>query len=181
MSKHFSKQFSKNKLIKSDTRFRESFPKVNETKAGVQLLCPFCVPTHPIVPNQPTPCGTTLKVTAVQMIYTKDTVKEKGLVCSKCKQGGGEMIQYMNVYAHLPDCKPDTFLLPQLPEFSKLAGLVYCMKNEKLKNALEKRWGLAQVVKDITAEGQETGVVLGYFFMKKPGYGYPEIKTEAQA
>jgi len=177
MSKQF-KGFTKNTRIKSETRFREAYPRVNETRQGVQLLCPFCIPSHPIVPNQPNACGTTLKVTAVQMVFTKEAVKAKGLICSKCRQGGGEMIQYMNVYAHLPDCKPDTILLPLLPEFNWFAGIVFRLKDGKIKKSLEQRFGLAQAVMDIDKEGKQTGKVLGYFFMKIPGYGYPILESQ---
>jgi hypothetical protein len=153
---------------KAETRFREEIPQLHQTKGGAQLLCPFCVPSHPLMPGVPNPCGTVLHVTAAQMIYTKKTVASRKLICSKCKQGGGEMVQYMNVYAHLPDCKPDTFLLPQLPTFSRAAALVFRMKDGAIKKWFEDRYGSAQQVQDIDADGNKTGKVLGCFFLKIP-------------
>lgn len=158
----------KSYVPKQETRFREEIPQLHQTKAGAQLLCPFCIPTHPLVPGVPNPCGTVLHVTAAQMIYTKKTVASRKLICSKCKQGGGEMVQYMNVYAHIPDCKPDTFLLPQLPDFNYLARVVFGLPAGPLKEWLEKRYGSAQQVQDIDADGNKTGKVIGYFFLKLP-------------
>lgn len=169
MSKHFKAAPTKNHLVHpTETRFREQSPQLHQTKQGTQLLCPFCVPTHPLLPDKPSTCGTVLRVTAAQMIYTKNTVMRKKMICSKCKQGGGEMVQYMNVFAHIPDCKPDTFLLPQLPTFTPFARVVFKMKEGKVKTWLEERHGLAQQVQDIDAEGNKTGKILGYFFLKVP-------------
>jgi len=161
------------------TRVREMAPKFHEGGRKSLVLCPYCHPIHPLIPGVPSPCGTGIKITAVQVIYTKRFVEENKLICAKCKQGGGEMVQYMKVYAHIPDCKPDTILLPQLPKFNPWAGVVFRMKEGRLKEGIEFRYGLAQVVKDIDSEGNHTGKVLGYFFMKKPGFGYPVVEAKA--
>lgn len=161
--KHFQ---PKSYAPKSETRFREAMPTPRKTEQGTQILCPFCVPTHPLMPTEPSPCGTMLKVTAVQMIYPKRTVVQKKMICIKCNQGGGEMVMYMKGFVHLPDCRPETRLLPSLPEFNKTAGLVFKLP-ERLRTVVEKYTGKVQYVKEITVDGEQTGNILGYFFIPK--------------
>lgn len=151
---------------KSETHFREAMPTPRVTEQGTQILCPFCVPTHPLMPTEPSACGTVLKVTAVQMIYPKRTVVRKKMICLKCHEGGGEMVIYMNGFVHLPDCKPETRLLPNLPEFNKTARLVFKLP-ERLRTAVEKYTGKVQYVGEITKDGEKTGQILGYFFIPK--------------
>lgn len=151
-----------------DIRVRELPPTVRTTKQGTELLCPFCKPPHPILPNEATPCGTQIRVIAVQTIYSKHTVAHEKMICVKCKQGGGEMIQYMNSFVHLQDCNPNLKLLPQMPEFDRMAGVVFKLP-AKLRAFVEKRTGIAQQVEEIDTQGNKTGKVLGYFFMKITG------------
>lgn len=146
---------------------RELPPKVRQSEKGIQMLCPFCVPAHSIVPGQETACGTELKITAVQTIIPHRTVHDKGLKCIKCHEEGRDpMVRYMNGYVHVPDCTPGTRLLAQPPEFSKFAAQVFKLKDGRVKTWLEKRYGRVQQVQEIDALGEETGKVLGYFFLK---------------
>jgi len=183
MSKHlqtFTKQhppkFKLPNPVEAPTRVREMAPVLREDGKTAQVLCPYCKPSHLLIPGQPSLCGTSIKITAVQTIYTGRFIAENGILCAKCRQGGGEMVAYRNVYTHIPDCKPDTFLLPELPKFQPFAGVVFRMKDGKVKEAIERRLGLAQIVKETNSEGQPTGKVLGYFFLKKPGFGYPSVE-----
>lgn len=159
------------------TRMREMAPKLYEKDGTAMVLCPWCTPTHPLLPEESSPCGTRIKITAVQTIYTEAFVAEHKLTCAKCGQGGGEMIEYKKVYAHLPDCKPDTFLLADQPHYTFLAAVVFQMKEGRLRDILEKKYGLAQKVMEIDEKGAQTNKVLGYFFLKRPGYGYPRLET----
>lgn len=156
----------KREAQRSETYFREAIPNPRTLPQGTQLLCPFCIPTHPLMPSQPSACGTVLKVTAVQMVYTKRTVMSKKMLCVKCKQGGGEMIAYMNSYVHLPDCQPAVKLLPNLPDFNWWAERVYKLP-ERARDWIEKYTGKVQYVKEIDKQGEKTGKVLGYFFFPK--------------
>lgn len=94
------------------------------------------------------------------------------IVCLKCHESGGEMVQYMNGFVHLTDCNPNTRLLPQIPNFNILAGVVFRMPTG-LRAGIEKVFGHAQAVEEIDQEGKKTGKVLGYFFMKVIPQGVP--------
>lgn len=76
------------------------------------------------------------------------------------------MVMYMRGFVHLPDCKPETRLLPSLPDFNRTAGLVFRLP-ERLRAVVEKYTGKVQYVKEITAEGKQTEKILGYFFIPK--------------
>jgi hypothetical protein len=145
-------------------RTREQVPSVQATKEGSQILCPFCKPTHPLAPSEPSSCGTILKLTAVQTIVPSRVARINKIVCVKCHQGGGDMVQYMSGYIHLIECDPKTRLLPTMPEFNWFAGLVF---NSKIRQTLEKYTGIAQQVREIDQKGTETGKILGYFFLPK--------------
>ena len=156
----------KHKSTRPPITTREQPPKLRQSREGVQVLCPFCVPSHPLLPGQESTCGTTLKVTAVQTVIPQRTVRDQEIVCLKChEQGKGEMVRYMNGFIHLEDCMPGTKLLAQPPKFSKLAGYVFNLP-ENLREQIEKRTGKAQKVEEIDAQGKETGKTLGYFFLK---------------
>lgn len=145
---------------------REALPGVNRTKEGTLLMCPFCTPSHPIVPNEPTPCGTMLKVTAVQTIIPARVARREGLICLKCKQAGsGDMVQYMNGFIHLDDCAPGTQLLRMAPNYTRWAQMVYKLP-KALRAQVEKVTGGTHEVLEIDSEGKETGKVVGYFFLK---------------
>jgi len=158
---------SKKSTFKPGVRTREDIPLYKRDKDGVVLLCPFCTPSHPIVPGTPSPCGTSLRVTAVQNIISSRMARQQGLVCVKCrKEGHGEMVQYMNGFVHVEDCAPDVQLLTEVPTYSRLAKMVFQLP-EKIRNLVEKRTGVVQVVRGLTPDGQETGKVEGYFFGRK--------------
>lgn len=153
---------------KPEVHVRESPPRVKELPSGVQVLCPFCDIPHPIMVGQDSPCGTTLKVTAVQTLLPARTTKKHGLKCMKCGQTGGEMIPLSGGFVHIADCAPGTRLLASPPPFSRWAQLVHKFPKQ-LKTIIEKRTGFAKEVKEVTPEGAETGRVLGYFFFKNQG------------
>jgi hypothetical protein len=149
----------------TDTYFRESAVAARQSGKGNEILCPFCIPTHPMKADTPSPCGSLLKVTAVQPVFKKPAVMRRELKCVKCGKGGGEMIMYMNGFVHLPDCTPEKRLLPSIPPSDRRARFVYRLKEGKLKEWLEKQWGKVQVVWDITDGGEKKGI-LSYFFLK---------------
>lgn len=156
----------KHKTFRPALTTRELSPKLRQTNSGIQILCPFCTPSHPIIPGQESTCGTILRVTAVQTVIPARTVRDKDLKCVKCHKSGGVMVRYMNGFIHLEDCAPGTKLLAQPPKFNRLAGYVFNLP-EKLRAQVEKRTGKAQRVDEIDADGKETGKTLGYFFLSK--------------
>jgi hypothetical protein len=138
---------------------------MTRTKEGATILCPFCMPTHPIVPGEPSPCGTQLRLTAVQTIIPERTVRREELTCVKCHKGGGEMVQYMNGFIHLNDCAPDTTLLRTPPAYNRFAGLVFKLP-KSLRARVAQVTGYPQQVREISPDGKETGKIMGYFFLK---------------
>jgi len=143
---------------------REALPRVKEEKGGVILQCPFCEIPHPVSIGKDSPCGTTLRVTAVQTIIPKRTVNKRGLKCIKCGQGGGEMVPFNNGFIHLIECMPGVKLMTQAPEhFSRMAKLVYRLP-PWARRGIEKRTGVARQIDEIDPEGRETGKTLGYIF-----------------
>jgi hypothetical protein len=153
------------RLQQKDFKVREGPPKLNPTKQGVQVLCPFCTPSHALVPGEAAVCGTTLRVTAVQAILTAHASKFNKIKCLKCHQFGGEMARYNTGFIHLNDCMPGTRLLTQPPKFSRSARAIYKLP-KRLRDWVEKTSGKVQEVREIDAEGTETGRILGYFFMR---------------
>lgn len=144
---------------------RKSVPGVIRNGDIAQLGCPFCTPTHVLVPGTPGPCGTVLEVTAVQMIISPRIVRNEGLICLRCRKGDGEMVKHGNSYVHTEDCTPGTRLLSELPAFSKSAKFVYSLP-VKLRDFVERFTGKVQYVKEIDTRGEETGNIIGYFFLK---------------
>lgn len=127
------------------------------------LYCPFCNPSHLLIPGKQAACGTQLQVRAVQSIYRSRFVDE--MVCVKCGKGGGEMAQYQGAFAHVIDCTPGVAMLAEPPKFSKLAGLVYVLP-EWAKKRIEPRVGRAMPVDEVKEDGTRTGNVLGHFFYR---------------
>jgi hypothetical protein len=150
---------------KPSIKTRELPPIAHPAKGGViALMCPFCNPTHPLVPGQANTCGTELKVTAIQAIISARTVRQQGLICFKCREKGkGEMVQYMNGYIHVEECAPDINLLREIPPYSRWAELIYRFP-KKIRARIEKVTGIVQIVHELTPEGEETGKIQGYFF-----------------
>jgi hypothetical protein len=146
-------------------RTREAVPDARRTKDGAQILCPFCKPSHPLSVGESSPCGTQLKLTAVQQIIPSRIVRMNKLVCVKCRQSGGEMVKYMNGFIHLQDCNPGTNLLRAQPHYNTLAGLVFKLP-KTLRRQVAKVTGSPQQVREITPDGTETGKIAGYFFLK---------------
>lgn len=128
------------------------------------LYCPFCKPTHKILPGVPNPCGTFLEIQAMQTVFKAKY--EKNLICLKCGQGGGEMVQYRNGFIHTHDCAPGVAALTEEPKFNRLAKIVYQIPWPALKTRIEKRVGRAMKVDEVKPDGERTGKVLGYAFFK---------------
>ena len=150
---------------KSPVTRRSSLPLVETIKGGKVLMCPFCKPSHPVVPFQQAQCGTMIEVQAVQEVYRAKF--DKRIKCAKCGQGGGEMVRWQNAFLHVIDCAPEIRTMAEPPKYSKLAGVVYNMQASWIKSQLEKFTGKAVPVDEVTPDGQKTGVVLGHFFYGK--------------
>ena len=163
-----------------EVRVRELPPKFDKDGKDAVILCPFCDIPHPISIGKDSPCGTNLRLTAVQTIFPARTVKKLKLVCMKCHQSdlpgqtGGDMIQFNNAFVHLidlsagsaqADCAPGTKLIAVPPKFSKVAQVVHNLPLP-IRRAVERRMGYAKPVTEVDPEGNETGKTLGYFFYK---------------
>lgn len=145
---------------------RESTPKYRETGKGVEVLCPFCNPSHPIYPDKDAACGTLLKVTAMQTVVSSRMTKREGLLCLRCGSGGGEMAKFGNGFVHINNCNPGRRMLANPPTYSDWARRVYNMP-ESLRGVIEKFTGKTQMVYEVDQNGQETGVIAGYFFLER--------------
>jgi hypothetical protein len=155
----------KYKPKRSEVKVRELPPKVSNTAKGVLVQCPFCDPTHVILPGVESPCGTTLRVTAVQTYLTSHTTKFNKIHCLKCGVVGGEMIKYRNGFVHISDCSPGTKLLTEIPPLSNVAKVIFKLP-VKLRTFIEKRTGAVKELQEIDEEGKPTGKILGHFFWK---------------
>jgi hypothetical protein len=152
-------------VLKPKLTTRTGTPRIAKDKNGnALLLCPFCVPPHPLQPNVPAACGTSLVLTAEQVIVRAKY--DKNFICVKCGKGGGEMVKYQNGFIHVTDCDPNKITMLEPPVYSKFAALVYGMKNKRIKKFIEDRKGQAVPVEEIDQKGIKTGTVLGYFFFK---------------
>lgn len=127
------------------------------------MLCPFCQPSHPLIPGIEAHCGTNLQVRAVQVVFKAKY--HKGMVCAKCGKDGDQMVQFQNAFIHVKDCMPGVATLTDPPKFSKLAQMVY-KSHARVQALLQKRFGQAMAVDEVMPDGTRTGQVLGYFFMK---------------
>lgn len=159
---------TKHNTTRPEVQTRELLPRIVETGKEVRILCPFCEPPHPIAVGQDSACGTSLRVSAVQVIIPSRTVHRRNLICVKCHKSGGRMIKYFNGYVHLDECTPNTKLMTAPPEFSKLAAAVFKLP-PLLRGPLERRLGQAKQVKEVDPSGKDTGNILGYFFYRPTG------------
>lgn len=155
----------KYKPVRREIKTRELPPKVEATKKGVVVSCPFCTPPHAIIPGVVSPCGTTLRVTAVQEVMSAHGTRHNDIKCLKCGQTGKEMVRYRSGFVCLAECKPGTKLMTEIPPLSKVAKLVYRLP-VKLRSFVEKSTGAAKELQEIDIEGKPTGGVVGYFFWK---------------
>lgn len=143
---------------------RVKVPIAKMEKGEAVLFCPFCQPTHSIVPGREYLCGTFLEVHAVQTVYRAKF--EKNMICAKCGKGGGEMVQFRQGFIHTHDCAPGVAALTEEPKFTPLAKVIYHLNWPYAKKQIEKRIGRAMKVDEVTPEGERTGKVLGYAFFK---------------
>jgi len=155
---------SKKTVYKDPVYSRFGIPTVSKDKDGnALLLCPFCRPPHPLLPNQAAICGTRLEVRAIQPVIRAKY--DKKILCAKCGQGGSEMVQYGSAFIHTNDCTPGVGMMTEAPKFSKLAEWVHGLP-EGLRATIEKRTGTASPVEEMTPDGKKTGKTLGYIFYK---------------
>lgn len=154
----------KHKPAPNPVRTREAVPLTR--KGSKEIYCPFCQPSHVILPGKPTTCGTEIQVKAVQYMITQHTAKQKGITCMKChKDTGGNMVACMNGFIHVHDCAPGTVVLSSEPKYDKWAEKVYKLP-AKVRKMIEKKMGEVKRIDEIDAQGKETGKILGYFFYK---------------
>jgi len=157
---------TKYKPPQNPVKTREAMPLTRKTKKGMDIMCPFCSVSHPIIPNKPSPCGTEIQIKAVQYMITQRTAKQKDIVCMKCHKGtGGNMVACMNGFIHTFDCAPGTVVLSQEPKYNKMAEKVFKLP-KSIRKVIEKRMGEVKQIGEIDAHGKETGNILGYFFYK---------------
>lgn len=157
---------SKRNSVQPATSIRRAVPLLETEKNGSNvLMCPFCVPSHPITPFVPSGCGTVVEVLAAQTTYRAKY--NKGMVCVKCGKDGGVMVRMNDAFTHNYDCTPGTTTLTAVPKFSKFAAFVFGMKDGRLKETIQGWTGVAAEVKEVTPEGERTGVILGHFFHKR--------------
>jgi len=83
-----------------------------------QVLCPFCLPPHPISLAGPAACGTTVKVVAHQILYS-------AVPCSLCGESSGTLVRIADQYVHVKGCTPGRRLYTSPPKASKLASLAW--------------------------------------------------------
>ena len=161
----------KNKTTRPVSSQRIEAPLTGTIKGKPALMCPFCHPSHVIVPGKRSACGTDLQVRAVQPVYNAKFIKE--MRCAKCGRGGGEMAHFANAFAHVADCTPGVAVLAEKPHFSDFARLVYGLP-EYPKRLIEKRTGAAVPVDEVLEDGTRTGKILGYFFYRNTVNAQPK-------
>src|SRR3990167_5819941 len=128
------------------------------------MYCPFCKPTHPIVPGVDMPCGSVLDVMVVQTTISASVARANGIVCIKCGGTGvGALAPFHDGYVHVIDCNPSVRIAPVMPKRSLAARIVSRIPNG-LRKIIEKRTGHAQAIHVIDKDGKETGQIAGYFF-----------------
>lgn len=137
------------------SRTRETDVKLVKDKKKASISCPFCEVPHPIG-LEPSPCGTVLKIKAVQKVYT-------GVTCALCGKSGGTFIQIGKLYAHTPNCMPGRTLLSKQPKMSKTAKVIHTMPN-RVSKFVAKRFGWMTL--EITKPG--TTETLGYSWVRMP-------------
>lgn len=169
---------SKRSSVQQPTTIRRHVPLLEKDNHGANvLMCPFCIPSHPITPFVASGCGTVVEVQAVQTVYRAKY--QKGMVCVKCGKSGGMMVRMNDAFTHSFDCTPGTTTLTAVPAFSKIATWVFKMKDGRLKEFIQGFTGVAAEVKEVTPEGERTGVILGHFFhqRKKDNGKHTETNT----
>lgn len=154
---------------KNNVFTRERTPILSkDNKGNALLLCPYCTPAHPINPDSPSVCGTILQVRALQTVYKAKKYDPK-TVCVKCKKGGGEMVLFQGALVHTHDCSPGVVALSTPPKYSILAKLTCKLKDGRLKNLIQKLYGVAVPVEEVMPNGEKTGKIFGYFWNKPRG------------
>lgn len=145
-----------------DQRIAAPLAKQDE-KGKAVLMCPFCKPSHVLIPGTTAKCGTDLQVRAVQMMF--NAKYEKDMVCVKCGKGGGRMVRFQNSFVHADDCTPGVATLTEAPKFSTMARVMFHLP-DRIKELFKTSLGEIMPVAEVTPDGTRTGKTLGYFFYK---------------
>lgn len=157
---------SKRTHRKPPTKERRMVPRVNDKG---ELACPFCRPTHLLDPAQQSPCGTHIEITAVQVVYKAQYLKEP-VKCLKCGGDKGDMVRFQGAFIHAVDCKPGMALMTETPNLTPWARFIYHLPNFA-KRPIERRVGRASPLEIIDEKGVKTGEIAGYFFYKSQSGG----------
>jgi hypothetical protein len=137
---------------------RRQKPKILEAKDGPPIIsCPFCIPPHPIQPNEPARCGTVLELRAVQQTY-------RSVDCVFCGTGAGTLVKIGEQYKHAFECTPGARLYAEPPELSKSAAFIWRLPNF-IHKILVRRLGRRVI--EVTNQGQ----VAGYAWENESEYG----------
>lgn len=157
---------------KTPIRFskREAPPLVGKDGRQNVLMCPFCEPSHPLQMGQGTnACGSEVEVRVTQPIIKAH--RYPGLVCVKCRKGGGKMVPFQQGFIHDYNCMPNRVTMTETPVPSRLAKWVHDLKPGRVKAFFTKRYGVAAPIQEVLPDGKLTGVITGYFFYKGPPNG----------
>lgn len=152
----------KSKTLNPQVTERYGTPRIQKGDDGNPVMfCPFCRPSHELLPVGVSACGTQLQVRAVQVVYHARYNKE--VVCIKCQRGGGDLVQFNNAMIHINDCMPGVATFIDPPKFSRMASLVFKLPS-KIKSFAEKYLGETKAVEEVDEKGVRTGKTLGHFF-----------------
>ena len=143
---------------------RHGSPTLKMENGKPVIMCPFCTPSHALVLSGASPCGTLIEVRATQAVYKARFHKD--MVCVKCGESGGNMVQWNNAFMHAPDCKPGVLTFTDPPPISRMAEFVFTAPSW-IKPWLEAMFGETRPVEEVTPDGTRTGAILGYIFYKK--------------
>ena len=92
--------------------------RIEMTKNGAKILCPYCYPPHQIITETPASCGTVLELVAVQNVFS-------GIDCALCGESGGTLIKIGETYRHDHDCTPGKTIFAVPPPKSMFAAMFW--------------------------------------------------------
>ncbi len=152
---------SRRRTRSKSTNHRRQHPRITLREDVVLIECPFCYPTHPIQPDKPARCGTTLELHAVQVTYT-------AIECNLCRKSEGTLVKIGERYKHDYDCTPGKTFYTVPPEPSRVASLFWRMPNF-IHTWYANRTG--RVIVEITSTDTETKE------SKVTGYGWDVLRV----
>ena len=140
---------------------RKASPRITLRDDIVLIECPFCHPAHPIQPDKPAGCGTTLELHAVQQTY-------KAVDCALCGSQQGTLVKIGERYKHDYDCTPGKTIYTVPPKPTRAAALFWRMPSF-VHNLVASKYG--KVVVEITSTDFETKE------SKVTGYGWDILRV----